>query len=63
VVKRNDCVFDLSYAAPPDQAGAGRADFRRFVAGYFRGRMSERSERDLRQPSAARGAAALMAKP
>src|SRR5262249_33984702 len=38
VVKRNDCVYDLVYAAPPEQAGAGRADFRRFVAGYFRGR-------------------------
>jgi len=34
VMKRNGCIFDLSYAAPPDLAARGEADFGRFVAGF-----------------------------
>jgi hypothetical protein len=34
VLKRNGCVFDLSYAAPPARADGGRLDFHRFVAGF-----------------------------
>ena len=34
VIKRNGCIFDLSYAAPPDRQSAGQADFQRFVDGF-----------------------------
>jgi hypothetical protein len=34
VLKRNGCIFDLSYVAPPARAAAGRPDFTRFVAGF-----------------------------
>ena len=34
VLKRNGCVFDLSYAAPPATAARGVPDFERFGAGF-----------------------------
>lgn len=34
VLKRNGCIFDLSYVAPPSTAERGRAAFARFVAGF-----------------------------
>ena len=34
VMKRNGCIFDLSYAAPPDAFARGAADFQRFVDGF-----------------------------
>jgi hypothetical protein len=34
VLKRNGCIFDLSYAAPPATAARGVVDFRRFVGGF-----------------------------
>jgi hypothetical protein len=34
VLKRNGCVFDLSYAAPPESRPEGEPDFERFVAGF-----------------------------
>lgn len=34
VLKRNGCIFDLSYAAPPATAARGQADFARFVDGF-----------------------------
>ncbi len=34
VLKRNGCVFDLSYAAPPARYPEGRAAFARFVGGF-----------------------------
>jgi hypothetical protein len=34
VLKRNGCIFDLSYAAPPDKWADGRPDFDRFGAGF-----------------------------
>jgi hypothetical protein len=34
VVRRNGCVFDLSYAAPPDLFAVAAPDFARFVAGF-----------------------------
>jgi hypothetical protein len=34
VMKRNGCVFDLSYAAPPAGYDSGLADFQRFIAGF-----------------------------
>ena len=34
VMKRNGCIFDLSYAAPPDAFGRGADDFQRFVDGF-----------------------------
>lgn len=34
VLKRNGCVFDLSYSAPPELYERGRADFARFVHGF-----------------------------
>ncbi len=45
VMKRNGCIFDLSYAAPPDAFARGSADFQRFVAGFA----------DVREAKAARG--------
>ncbi len=34
VAKRNGCIFDLSFAAPPDRFGDGAADFRCFREGF-----------------------------
>lgn len=34
VVKKNGCIFDLIYSAPPDDFTAGRADFQRVVEGF-----------------------------
>ena len=34
VFKRNGCVFDLSYAAPPGDYARGLLDFERFVADF-----------------------------
>jgi hypothetical protein len=34
VMKRNGCIFDLSYAAPPQKFARGADDFRRFVDGF-----------------------------
>lgn len=34
VLKRDGCVYDLSYAAPAGSYPLGRADFSRFVAGF-----------------------------
>jgi hypothetical protein len=45
VMKRNGCIFDLSYAAPPDAFARGSDDFQRFVDGFA----------DAREAKAARG--------
>jgi len=45
VMKRNGCIFDLSYAAPPDSFARGAADFQRFVDGFA----------DVRNVTASRG--------
>lgn len=65
VVRRDNCILDLSYAAPPDRQPAGEPAFRGFVAGYFRGRTSEQEARafDHEQFRAARGDAPVTAKP
>lgn len=34
VVRRNGCVFDLTYAAPPPTYPLGQPDFARFVGGF-----------------------------
>ena len=34
VMKRDGCIFDLSYAAPPDNFGRGSAAFTEFVDGF-----------------------------
>lgn len=34
VMKRNGCIFDLSYAAPPDAFARSSDDFVRFVGGF-----------------------------
>lgn len=34
VLKRNGCIFDLSYVAPPPGATRGEPDFARFVDGF-----------------------------
>lgn len=34
VLKKNGCVYDLLYAAPPDQFDAGHGTFERLVAGF-----------------------------
>jgi hypothetical protein len=34
VVKKNGCIFDLIYSAPPEDFQAGRADFQRVVEGF-----------------------------
>jgi hypothetical protein len=34
VLKRDGCIYDLSYAAPPDRYAAGAGDFQRFVGGF-----------------------------
>ena len=41
VLKRNGCIFDLTFAAPPPQFEGGTRDFARFVSGF----------RDERKPS------------
>lgn len=45
VMKRNGCIFDLSYAAPPDAFPRGADDFQRFVGGFA----------DVREAKASRG--------
>jgi hypothetical protein len=45
VLKRNGCIFDLSYAAPPDAFARGAGDFQHFVDGFG----------DARQAKATRG--------
>ena len=45
VLKRNGCIFDLSYAAPPASFARGRDDFDHFVGGFY----------DARSATAARG--------
>jgi len=45
VLKRNGCIFDLSYAAPPDAFERGSDDFQRFVGGFA----------DVREARASRG--------
>lgn len=47
VLKRNGCIFDLSYAAPPDAFARGAGDFTRFVDGFA----------DVRAAAASRGGA------
>ena len=34
VVKKNGCIFDLIYSAPPADFAAGRSDFHRVVDGF-----------------------------
>ncbi len=34
VLKKDDCLYDLVYLAPPDSAARGGADFGRLVAGF-----------------------------
>ncbi len=34
VLKKDECLYDLVYLAPPDSAGRGVADFGRLVAGF-----------------------------
>jgi hypothetical protein len=34
VMKRNGCIFDLSYVAPPDAFARGEADFTSFLSGF-----------------------------
>ena len=34
VLKKDGCLYDLVYLAPPDRAGRGAPDFERFVAGF-----------------------------
>jgi hypothetical protein len=45
VLKRNGCIFDLSYAAPPDAFARGSDDFQRFIDGFA----------DVREAKASRG--------
>jgi len=45
VLKRNGCIFDLSYAAPPGEFARGSDDFQRFVDGFA----------DVREAKASRG--------
>jgi hypothetical protein len=40
VLKRNGCIFDLSYAAPPHGWARGEPDFARFVDGFADTRQS-----------------------
>jgi hypothetical protein len=47
VMKRNGCIFDLSYAAPPGAFGRGHAAFQGFVDGFA----------DVRALQASRGGA------
>jgi hypothetical protein len=34
VLKKDECLYDLVYLAPPDSAARGAADFARVVAGF-----------------------------
>src|SRR5581483_12506640 len=34
VLRRNGCIYDLTYVAPPDRFEEGRPEFQRFVAGF-----------------------------
>ena len=34
VIKKNNCVYDLSYSAPPDRFAQGVSEFVRFVKGF-----------------------------
>ena len=45
VMKRNGCIFDLSYAAPPGQFARGSDDFAAFVHGFADDRRQARVER------------------
>jgi hypothetical protein len=45
VMKRNGCIFDLSYAAPPARFARGSDDFARFVHGFADDRQQARAER------------------
>jgi hypothetical protein len=45
VMKRNGCIFDLSYAAPPDRFDRGSADFAHFVSGFADDRRSSDTAR------------------
>ena len=45
VMKRNGCIFDLSYAAPPDRFARGSDDFAQFVHGFADDRRQARAER------------------
>jgi hypothetical protein len=47
VMKRNGCIFDLSYAAPPDAFARGTGAFQAFVDGFA----------DVRAAQASRGGA------
>jgi hypothetical protein len=42
VLKRNGCIFDLSYAAPPASFERGTADFATFVGGFTDARREAR---------------------
>jgi hypothetical protein len=42
VLKRNGCIFDLSYAAPPAEQARGAQDFAQFVAGFTDARQEAR---------------------
>jgi hypothetical protein len=45
VMKRNGCIFDLSYAAPPDRFPRGSDDFASFVHGFADDRRQARADR------------------
>jgi hypothetical protein len=45
VMKRNGCIFDLSYAAPPDAFARGADDFQRFVDGFGDARQAHAARR------------------
>jgi hypothetical protein len=45
VMKRNGCIFDLSYAAPPERFARGMGDFSRFVDGFADDRRQASAER------------------
>jgi hypothetical protein len=45
VMKRNGCIFDLSYAAPPDRFTRGSSDFAQFVHGFADDRGQASAER------------------
>ena len=40
VLKRNGCIFDLSYSASPERHALGAPDFERFVMGFIDERRS-----------------------
>ena len=45
VLKRNGCIFDLSYAAPPAAFARGSGDFQHFVDGFADARAATASRR------------------